>query len=120
MIEPRLSKGAGAAAADKGPPPEGTGRLPKGRDDLAIGRDKRGLVSCSEAAAAGPNSGSWSPEVQALALSDASFTPDTKHFPVCISVSSTTDVMTPATVDMMHFWLMHKNEAMRQQSSSTL
>ena len=107
MIEPRLSKGARAAAADKGPPPEGNGRSPKGKDDLAIGRDGRGtvvgFVSCSQAAAAGANSGGWSAVVHALALCDASSTPESKHSPSCFSASFPTHVMTPATVNMMQF-----------------
>ena len=81
MIEPRLSKGAGLAVVD---PPEGTGRLPIGKDELPIGRDERGtavgLVSGWEAAAAGAKLGGWS-AVQALGLSDASCAPGIKNFP---------------------------------------
>ena len=102
---------------DDRPPPEGIGKLPTGKVALLIGREERGtavgFVSCSEAAAAeagagagagaGAESANWSAVVQALALSDASCTPEFKHFPFCFSAIHTTSFMAPALVHMMNF-----------------
>ena len=110
MIEPRLSKGTEESAVGEGPPPEGIGRLPIGKDELPIGRDElpmgkdergtaMGLVSCWEAAAAGAKSAGCSAVLPALVLSDASSTPEFKHFTSAVCI---TQFLAPASVHMMH------------------